>query len=48
MKHTKRKVVLIMLISTLFVMAVTGWCTQGILRLEERRKKPATEVKSHE
>ena len=41
-------VVLIMLISTLFVMAVTGWCTQGILRLEERRKKRPSEVDADE
>ena len=41
-------VVLIMLISTLFVMAVTGWCTQGILRLEERRQKRPSEVDAEE
>lgn len=39
--------VLIMLLSTIIVMAVTGWCTQGILRLEERRKKKK-EGLSHE
>ncbi len=41
-------VVLIMLISTLFVMAVTGWCTQGILRLEEHWKKHEPEGKDDE
>lgn len=30
---------LIMLISTIIVMACTGWSVQGILRLEEWRKK---------
>ncbi len=29
----------ILVVSTILVMAVTGWCTQGILRLEEKKKK---------